>query len=68
MKSKIEKNSDPLIQALEKNKLVSVFQKLPPSHQKEYLKWINEAKKENTRQLRIEKTMLMLKNYSLNKR
>ena len=68
MKSKNEKNSDALIQALEKNKLVSVFQNLPPSHQKEYLKWINEAKKENTRQLRIEKTLLMLKNHSLNKR
>ncbi len=38
----------------------SVFQRLPPSHQREYVKWIEEAKKEDTRRKRIEKTLAML--------
>lgn len=29
------------------------FNALPPSHQREYLKWINEAKRESTRQRRV---------------
>lgn len=37
------------------------FEKLPPSHQREYVQWINEAKKEQTRQTRISKMIEMLK-------
>ena len=33
------------------------FHKLPPSHQREYVQWIEEAKTEATRQKRIEKTL-----------
>jgi uncharacterized protein YdeI (YjbR/CyaY-like superfamily) len=33
------------------------FHKLPPSHQREYVKWIEDAKTEATRQKRIEKTL-----------
>lgn len=37
------------------------FQKLSYSHQREYVMWINEAKREETRQSRIVKTIEMLK-------
>lgn len=37
------------------------FDKLSYTHQKEYVTWINEAKKEETRQNRIAKTIEMLK-------
>jgi hypothetical protein len=37
------------------------FDKLSFTHQKEYVKWIEEAKKEETRQSRILKTIKMIK-------
>jgi hypothetical protein len=37
------------------------FDKLSYTHQKEYVNWINEAKREETRQNRIVKTIEMLK-------
>ena len=37
------------------------FDKLAYTHQKEYVKWIEEAKREETRRSRIVKTMEMLK-------
>jgi hypothetical protein len=37
------------------------FEKLSYTHQREYVTWINEAKKEETRQNRIAKTIEMLK-------
>lgn len=37
------------------------FEKLSYTHQKEYVSWINEAKREETRQNRIAKTIEMLK-------
>ena len=39
----------------------AVFEKLSYTHQKEYVVWITEAKKEETRQKRIAKTIEMLK-------
>jgi len=39
----------------------AVFDKLSYTHQREYVNWINEAKKEETRQNRIVKTIEMLK-------
>ena len=39
----------------------SAFEKLSYTHQKEYVTWINEAKKEETRQSRIVKTIEKLK-------
>ena len=38
-----------------------LFEKLSYTHQKEYVSWINEAKREVTRQNRIAKTIEMLK-------
>ena len=42
----------------------SIFDNLSLSHQKEYIKWIEEAKKTETRAKRIQKTIEMLKQKS----
>jgi len=39
----------------------AIFEKLSYTHQKEYVTWINEAKKDEMRQNRVAKTMEMLK-------
>lgn len=39
----------------------SFFEKLAYTHQREYVTWINEAKRDETRQVRILKTIEMLK-------
>ena len=39
----------------------AIFEKLSYTHQKEYVTWINEAKKDETRQNRVAKTIEMLK-------
>ena len=36
------------------------YDKLPPSHRNEYLKWIGEAKREQTRAERVRRTVEML--------
>ena len=47
-----------LERALAKNKSAAAsWEKLAPSHKKEYVLWITEAKKEETRQRRIEKAV-----------
>lgn len=53
---------DDLTKALQKEQEAKAFfDKLSYTHQKEYVNWINEAKKEETRQNRITKTIEMLK-------
>lgn len=37
------------------------FEALPPSHRKQDLAWIGEAKRDETRKRRIEKTLEMLR-------
>jgi hypothetical protein len=50
-----------LMKELKKNKEAKAFfDKLSYTHQKEYVTWINEAKREETRQNRILKTIEML--------
>jgi uncharacterized protein YdeI (YjbR/CyaY-like superfamily) len=45
---------DDIIGALKKNKKAwSAFEAFPPSHRKEYIQWITEAKTEETRQKRM---------------
>ncbi len=45
-------------QALNKNKKAkAAFDNFPPSHKKEYLEWIIDAKREETRQKRIEQAL-----------
>lgn len=46
--------------ALKKGGLSEYFSRLAPSHRKEYLKWIIEAKKPETRAARIAKALKML--------
>ncbi|KAA9345870.1 YdeI/OmpD-associated family protein [Adhaeribacter soli] len=41
--------------------LKQTFDKMSYTHQKEYVKWIEEAKKPETRQRRLEKTVAMLR-------
>ncbi|WP_369126165.1 MULTISPECIES: YdeI/OmpD-associated family protein [Flavobacteriales] len=40
----------------------AVFQKLSPSHKNEYIQWINEAQKQETKERRLEKMISMLLN------
>lgn len=46
---------------LKKEKLLPVFEKLSYTHRKEYCRWITEAKKEETRQARLAKSITMLR-------
>ncbi|HSB00289.1 MAG TPA: YdeI/OmpD-associated family protein [Anaerolineales bacterium] len=66
----VEPDSEPrvveipadLLKELKKDKEAKAFfEKLSYTHQKEYVTWITEAKKEETRQTRIVKTIAMLK-------
>ena len=41
-------------------KAFEIYQKLPPSHQSEYIRWIEEAKQEKTKIRRMEKMISML--------
>ena len=52
--------SDDIKQALESSGGINIFNALPPSHQNEYIKWIDEAKKTETRARRIEKMCMMI--------
>ena len=47
-----------LLAALKKNKkALATFEAFPPSHKKEYIEWITEAKTEETRQKRVATTL-----------
>jgi len=47
-----------LIAALKKNKKAQAnFEAFPPSHRREYIEWITEAKTEETREKRIATTL-----------
>ena len=39
----------------------AAFEKLPPSHRREYVDWIAEAKREETRARRVEQALAMLR-------
>ena len=47
---------------LKKEKVWAVFDSLSYSHKKEYVRWISEAKREQTRATRLEKSVQMLRN------
>ena len=53
--------NDAIEKSLKAAGLVDYFNRLPPSHQKEYLNWINEAKKPETQEKRIRKMIEMLR-------
>jgi hypothetical protein len=46
---------------MEKEKLLPFFEALSYTHRKEYVQWITEAKKEETRRARFEKAIELLK-------
>lgn len=47
-----------LAAALKKNKsAAATFEKLPPSHRREYIEWLTEAKRDETRQKRLATTV-----------
>ncbi len=52
---------DDFKKLLKKHKLETTFDKMSYSHKKEWMLWINDAKKEETRLRRMEKTMEKLK-------
>jgi uncharacterized protein YdeI (YjbR/CyaY-like superfamily) len=41
--------------------LLPIFENLSYTHRKEYCRWISEAKKEETRQARLKKSIEMLR-------
>jgi bifunctional DNA-binding transcriptional regulator/antitoxin component of YhaV-PrlF toxin-antitoxin module len=47
---------------LKKEKLLPFFESLSYTHQKEYCRWISDAKREETRTRRLERAVEMLKN------
>lgn len=49
-----------ILDALRAAGLAEFFADCTPSHQREYLKWIGEAKKPETRKVRIQKALQML--------
>jgi hypothetical protein len=50
-----------LLSRLEEEKLVDVFEALSYTHRKEYCRWINEARKAETRESRVTKAIAMLR-------
>jgi uncharacterized protein YdeI (YjbR/CyaY-like superfamily) len=47
-----------LLAALKKNKKAwAVYEKFPPSHKKEYIQWVEDAKRDETRSNRIQQTV-----------
>lgn len=44
-----------------------IFDNLSDSHKREYIKWVNEAKRPETRQSRAEKTVKLILEKSRNK-
>ncbi len=61
---KLEKEPAPpgqLLQALKKNRIaLENFNHLAPSHKRNYILWITDAKKEETKKRRIDKAVIML--------
>lgn len=51
---------DDLAAALKKAKATKAFDALAPSHQKEYVRWITEAKKDETRAKRVAEAVVMI--------
>jgi bifunctional DNA-binding transcriptional regulator/antitoxin component of YhaV-PrlF toxin-antitoxin module len=47
--------------SMEKEKVLSFFENLSYTHRKEYVRWITEAKKEETRRNRLERAIALLK-------
>jgi uncharacterized protein YdeI (YjbR/CyaY-like superfamily) len=51
---------DDIAKALKENGLAEFFEDCTDSHRREYLKWIGEAKRPETREARIKKAMALI--------
>jgi hypothetical protein len=51
---------EELAKLLKKEKLLAAFESLSFTHRKEYVRWITEAKREETRRMRLTKAVEML--------
>ncbi|MDH5178388.1 MAG: YdeI/OmpD-associated family protein [Gammaproteobacteria bacterium] len=51
---------DFLVELTNHGEAMGLFEQLSVSHQREYIKWIEEAKKHATRQSRIQKAIQMI--------
>ena len=64
LRKKIRQEPNPphqMLQALKKSpKALENFNRLAPSHKRNYILWITDAKKEETKKRRIDKAVLML--------
>ena len=58
--SYIEIPADLQFELIKNKKAGKIFSTLSPSHKREYILWINEAKREETRLKRIESTIEMV--------
>jgi uncharacterized protein YdeI (YjbR/CyaY-like superfamily) len=58
--SNVELSKD-VEQEFQKASVLEIFRRFSPSHQREWNKWIEEAKRPGTRLSRIEKTIKQLK-------
>lgn len=64
LRETVDKNvtvPEDLKRLLAKHKLLAYFENLPYSHKKEYVQWIEGAKKEETRQRRLDSAIIKLK-------
>lgn len=52
---------DDMQGVFEAEEVLGIWEKLPPSHKRRYLDWINGAKREDTRIRRIRKAAAMLR-------
>lgn len=52
---------DDLAVALADARVRELFDRLSPSHQQEYVSWVEEAKREETRKTRVGRTVELLK-------
>lgn len=58
------KIADHFAARLDRAGLREAFEEMPPSHQREYVSWIEEAKKESTRQGRIKSALDMIRDWA----
>jgi len=56
-----------LVEKLRKNQAWEAFMKMPPSHRKQYLYWLNSAKRPETRQKRLQAIVEMVKSKKVGK-
>ena len=54
-----------LAEQLQTAELLDAFESMAPSHRREYIDWIEEAKRDTTRQRRLEETVRRLSDHGM---